>query len=88
MNNKIKFLELVLGDLISNRDMLEMDLNQILNNVSVEKRTSEKKTEFIDVLSSIVSVNNKIKTLSEYLSQFTVENSYNEESVKNSNNNK
>ena len=68
MNNKIKFLELVLGDLISNRDMLEMDLNQILNNVSVEKRTSEKKTEFIDVLSSIVSVNNKIKTLSEYMS--------------------
>ena len=69
MNNKIKFLELVLADLISERDTLEMDLNYILNNVN--KRTQEKKSEFNDILEGIVRTNNKIKTLTEYLSQLT-----------------
>ena len=69
MNNKVKFLELVLGDLVSNRETLEMDLNEILN--SSRKKTQTKKDEFIDVLGSIVNVNNKIKTLSEYLTQIT-----------------
>jgi len=41
MNNKIKFLEIVLADLVSERDMFELDLNDILN-VS-NKKTKEKK---------------------------------------------
>ena len=31
MNQKVKFLELVLSDLVSERDTLEMDLNEVLN---------------------------------------------------------
>ena len=69
MNNKIQFLELVLSDLVSERDTSEMDLNHILNNS--EKRTKEKKNEFKEILGSIVDINNKIKTLSEYLTQIT-----------------
>ena len=38
MNQKIKFLEIVLSDLISERDTLEMDLNYILNNDKKNKR--------------------------------------------------
>jgi len=41
MNQKVKFLELVLSDLVSERDTLEIDLNYILN--SIDKRTKEKK---------------------------------------------
>ena len=66
MNQKVKFLELVLSDLVSERDTLEMDLNYILNNVS--ERTNKRKKEFTDILGDIVDTNNKIKTLSEYLS--------------------
>jgi hypothetical protein len=66
MNQKVKFLELVLSDLVSQRDTLEMDLNYILNNVS--ERTNKRKKEFTDILGDIVDTNNKIKTLSEYLS--------------------
>ena len=66
MNQRIKFLEIILSDLISERDTLEMDLNQILN--SVDKKTKEKKSDFINVLGFIVSINNKIKTLTEYMS--------------------
>jgi len=69
MNNKIKFLELVLADLVSERDTLELDLNDILN-VS-NKKTKEKKIDFNEVLGEIVVVNNKIKTLSDYLTQLT-----------------
>ncbi len=69
MNNKVKFLELVLGDLVSARETLEMDLNEILN--GSRKKTQTKKDEFTDVLGSIVNVNNKIKTLSDYLTQIT-----------------
>ena len=66
MNQKVKFLELVLSDLVSERDTLEMDLNYILNNVS--ERTNKRKKEFTNILGDIVDTNNKIKTLSEYLS--------------------
>jgi len=69
MNNKVKFLELVLADLVSVRDTLEMDLNEVLN--TSRKKTQSKKDEFTDVLGLIVNVNNKIKTLSDYLSQIT-----------------
>ena len=67
MNNKVKFLELVLADLVSDRDTLEMDLNEVLN--TTRKKTQTKKDEFVEVLGSIVNTNNKIKTLSDYLSQ-------------------
>jgi hypothetical protein len=69
MNNKVKFLELVLADLVSERDTLEMDLNEVLN--TTRKKTQTKKDEFVDVLGSIVTTNNKIKTLSDYLSQLS-----------------
>jgi flagellar biosynthesis chaperone FliJ len=71
MNNKIKFLEIVLSDLISERDTLEMDLNNILNN-NVEK-TNDKKKKFKEVLQEIVNVNNKIKTMTGYLTEYSVE---------------
>ena len=61
MNNKIKFLEIVLSDLISERDTLEMDLNYVLNNSSVEAK--KRKKNFNKILESIVNVNNKINTL-------------------------
>ena len=37
----------------------------------VQKKTQTKKDEFVDVLGSIVTTNNKIKTLSDYLSQLS-----------------
>ena len=76
MNNKIKFLEIVLSDLISERDTLELDLNYTLNNYSVEAR--ERKEKFNNILNSIVNVNNKINTLTEYLAQITATNNMTE----------
>jgi len=76
MNNKIKFLEIVLSDLISERDTLEIDLNYTLNNLSVEAK--ERKEKFTKILESIVNVNNKINTLTEYLAQITASNSVGE----------
>lgn len=76
MNNKIKFLEIVLSDLISERDTLELDLNYTLNNLSVEAR--ERKEKFVKILESIVNVNNKINTLTEYLAQITATNNMTE----------
>lgn len=73
MNNKIKFLEILLADLVAKRDTLELDLNNTLNNNS-SKRVTEQKKDFDDVLGEIVNVNNKIKTLSEYLTQITTPN--------------
>jgi len=79
MNNKIKFLEIVLSDLISERDTLEMDLNYVLNTSSVEAK--KRKKNFNKILESIVNVNNKINTLTEYLAQITAANSITNESV-------
>jgi len=73
MNNKIKFLEILLADLVAKRDTLELDLNIILNQDS-KKRVTEQKNDFEEVLDEIVNVNNKIKTLSEYLTQATTPN--------------
>jgi len=73
MNNKIKFLEILLADLVAKRDTLELDLNIILNQDS-KKRVTEQKNDFEEVLGEIVNVNNKIKTLSEYLTQATTPN--------------
>ena len=66
MNQRIKFLEVILSDLVSDRDILEMDLNYVLN--KDDKKSSEKKHEFNEILGKIVNTNNKIKTLTEYLS--------------------
>ena len=69
MNQRIKFLELVLSDLVYERDTLEMELNWTLNND--DKRINHKKVEFSNILGSIVDTNNKIKTLSEYITVLT-----------------
>jgi hypothetical protein len=83
MNPKIKFLEIILSDLISERDTLEMDLNYILNS---DKKTKEKKVEFIDILGPIVDTNNKIKTLSEYISILTTPPEVDKDKIQNNNN--
>ena len=70
MNNKVKFLEIVLSDLVSERDTFELDLNNILNS-SQFKNIKLQKKEFVTILGHIVETNNKIKTLSEYLTQLT-----------------
>jgi hypothetical protein len=65
MNNKLKFLEIMLSDLVSERDSLELELNRILNDdISV---IVDKKIEFDKILDQITMSNNKIKTLSEYM---------------------
>jgi hypothetical protein len=66
MNNKIKFLEIMLSDMVSHRDTTEMELNRILNDEKTS--TIHKKIDFDKLLDDIVLTNNKIKTLSEYMS--------------------
>jgi hypothetical protein len=68
MNTKIKFLEIVLSDLISKRDTVELELNRVLNDDDL--RTEDKKYEFDKLLSDITETNNKIQMLSEYMSTF------------------
>jgi len=65
MNAKIKFLEVVLSDLVSNRDTLELELNRILNDDN--SPVIHKKIDFDKVLGEISENNNKIHILSEYL---------------------
>jgi len=68
MNTKIKFLEIILSDLISKRDTVELELNRVLNDDDL--RTEDKKYEFDKLLSDITETNNKIQMLSEYMSTF------------------
>ena len=68
MNSRLKFLQIVLSDLISKRDTLELDLNRVLNDEKTQ--TDNKKTEFDFILSTITVTNNKIQMLSEYMSAF------------------
>ena len=68
MNSRLKFLQIVLSDLISKRDTLELDLNRVLNDEKTQ--TDNKKTEFEYILSTITVTNNKIQMLSEYMSVF------------------
>ena len=69
MNKKIRLLEILLSELVSERDTLEMDLNNVLNGTYTS--TQKQKEKFSLVLEKIVNVNNKIKTLSEYLTQIS-----------------
>jgi hypothetical protein len=68
MNSKLKFLQIVLSDLISKRDTLELDLNRVLNDEKIP--TDSRKNEFDSILSTITVTNNKIQMLSEYMSAF------------------
>ena len=70
MNNKVKFLQIVMSELISKRDTLEMDLNVILNSNSYED-TTKKKIDFDKVLTTLTETNNKITVMSDYLTQVT-----------------
>jgi len=65
MNNKLKFLEIMLSDLVSERDTLELELNRILNDENPP--IIDRKIDFDMVLDSITMTNSKIKTLSEYM---------------------
>ena len=65
MNNKLKFLEIMLSDLVSERDTVEMELNRVLNDET--KPTIDKKIDFEELLGRVSESNNKIKTLSEYM---------------------
>ena len=65
MNTKLKFLQIMLSDLVSERDTLELELNRILNDV--EKPTIHKKIDFDKLLGRITETNSKISMLSEYM---------------------
>lgn len=65
MNFKIKFLEIMLSDLISERDTLELELNRYLN---LDIETKIKKEKINKILNDIALTNNKIEILSEYMS--------------------
>ena len=68
MNGKVKFLQLIMSELITKRDTLEMDLNLILNS-EIYKNTENKKKNFDLVLTQLTETNNKITVMSEYLTQ-------------------
>ena len=65
MNAKVKFLQIMLSDLVSERDTLELELNRVLNDV--ESPISLKKFDFDNLLSKISLTNNKINMLGEYM---------------------
>jgi hypothetical protein len=68
MNGKVKFLQIVMSELITKRDTLEMDLNLILNN-EIYKNSEDKKKDFDLMLTQLAQTNNKITVMSEYLTQ-------------------
>jgi len=70
MNSKVKFLQIMLSDLISHRDTLEMELNRVLNETS--QTITFKKIDFDKVLGEISENNNKIQVLSDYLSSLNI----------------
>lgn len=70
MNSKVKFLQIMLSDLISHRDTLELELNRVLNETNTT--ITFKKIDFEKVLGEISENNNKIQVLSEYLSSLEV----------------
>ncbi len=72
MNNKVKFLQIIMAELISKRDTLEIDLNDVLNS-NHYKNSNERKIDFDSVLGELTETNNKITVMSEYLTQVTPE---------------
>ena len=75
MNSKVKFLEIMLSDLVSHRDTLEIELNRILNDDTLP--TIHKKIDFDKILGEISKNNNKIEMLSEYMSSLNSEDNNN-----------
>jgi len=71
MNTKVKFLQIMLSDLVSERDTLEIELNRVLNDV--ESPIVHKKIDFDKLLGDISLTNNKINMLSEYMSSLNNE---------------
>jgi len=71
MNEKIKFLQIMLSDLVSERDTLELELNRVLNETEIP--TIHKKMDFDKLLGKITKTNNKINMLSEYMSSLNNE---------------
>ena len=65
MNNKLKFLEIMLSDLVSERDTKEIELNRVLNDET--SPIIHRKIDFDNLLDDITMTNNKIKTLSDYM---------------------
>ena len=65
MNAKVKFLQIMLSDLVSERDTLELELNRVLNDV--ESPIALKKFDFDNLLGKISLTNNKINMLGEYM---------------------
>jgi hypothetical protein len=76
MNTKIKFLEIMLSDLVSHRDTLELELNRVLNDDN--SIITHKKIDFDKILGEITETNNKISLLSDFMSNL----------IQNNNNNK
>jgi hypothetical protein len=72
MNSKVKFLQIMLSDLISHRDTLELELNRVLNDDT--QSTIHKKIDFDRILGEISENNNKIQMLSDYMSSLNSEN--------------
>ena len=68
MNYIVKFLQIVMAELISKRDTLEIDFNIILNN-NTYASTTLKKEDFDNVLTQLTETNNKITVMSDYLTQ-------------------
>jgi hypothetical protein len=77
MNSKVKFLQIMLSDLISHRDTLELELNRVLNDDT--QSTIHKKIDFERILGEISENNNKIETMSEYMSSLNSEENNNNE---------
>lgn len=71
MNSKIRFLQIMLSDLVSHRDTLEIELNRVLNDIT--QPTIHKKIDFDKILGEISENNNKIQMLSEYMSSLNSE---------------
>ena len=75
MNNKVKFLEIIMSDLLSNRDTLEMELNRIINDDKSNVIT--KKMDFLKILDDVSTTNNKISLLGEYMGSIGTTNNNN-----------
>ena len=65
METKIKFLEIMLSDMLSHRDTLELELNRVLNDNN--SSIIHKKIDFDKILGEITETNNKISLLSDFM---------------------